>query len=131
MVGIDAISRYNIASMVPHGGQISFAEISERSGLDKGLVRRLLRHAMSMRIFREPEPEMVAHTKISSFLSIPYINAWASFEGRDTWPAATRVSAQHSSSLLSDVAFILTRMICHRSWTRSRNGLVPKNPTKL
>ncbi|CAG9983505.1 unnamed protein product [Clonostachys byssicola] len=91
MVGIDAISRYNIAGMVPHGGQISFAEISERTGMDKGLVRRLMRHAMSMRIFREPEPEMVAHTKISKYLSIPYINAWASFEGRDTWPAATRV----------------------------------------
>lgn len=103
MIGIDAISRYNIAGMVPHGGRISFAEISERSGLDKGLVRRLLRQAMSMRIFEEPEPEMVAHTKVSRFLSIPYINAWASFEGRDTWPAATRVSVQYSSPL-SDVA---------------------------
>ncbi|VUC36746.1 unnamed protein product [Clonostachys rosea] len=91
LVSIDAISRYKLAGMVPPGGQISFTEVSERSGLDKGLVRRLLRHAMSMRIFKEPEPEMVAHTKISSFLSIPHINAWASFEGRDTWPAATRV----------------------------------------
>jgi hypothetical protein len=91
MVGIDAVTRYQIPDMVPATGQITFDEIAEKTGLQKNAVRRILRHAMSMRIFREPEPEVVAHSKISKFLTIPYINAWAQFESRDTWPATTRV----------------------------------------
>ncbi|KAK6957512.1 hypothetical protein Daesc_000299 [Daldinia eschscholtzii] len=90
LVSIDAICRYHIADMIPPGGQISFEDIAEKTGLDKGFVRRLLRHAMSLRILREPESGMVAHTKISKFLTIPYINAWVNFETKDTWPATTR-----------------------------------------
>ncbi|KAI1500603.1 sterigmatocystin 8-O-methyltransferase [Biscogniauxia marginata] len=47
LVSIDAICRFRIADMIPPGGQ---------TGLEEPLVRRLLRHAMAMRIFREPEP---------------------------------------------------------------------------
>ncbi|KAI3393977.1 hypothetical protein diail_3338 [Diaporthe ilicicola] len=92
LVSIDAVSRYGIPAMIPAGGQVSFAEISERTGLEKREVRRLVTNAISMRIFRSPEPEMVAHTKISKFLSIPHINSWVDFESRDTWPATTRIS---------------------------------------
>ena len=72
---------------------MSFDEIAEKTGLEKKNVRRLLRHAMSMRILQEPEPEVVAHTSISKFLTIPTINGWVGFEARDTWPATTRVSS--------------------------------------
>ena len=78
--------------MIPPGGTATFSEVSQKTGLEKNAVRRLLRHAMNMRIFREPEPEVVAHTSISKFLTIPYINGWVGFEARDTWPATTRVS---------------------------------------
>ncbi|TVY62717.1 O-methyltransferase gsfB, partial [Lachnellula suecica] len=91
LVSIDAICRYKIPDMIPTGGQIALTEISEKTGLEKGAVRRLLRHAMAMHILREPEPEIVAHTKISKFLTIPYINGWVNFESRDTWPATTRI----------------------------------------
>jgi hypothetical protein len=93
MVSIDAICRYRIPDMIPPGGQMSFDEISEKTGLEKRAIRRLLRHAMAMRILQEPEPGVVAHTRISKFLTIPYINAWVNFESRDTWPATTRVGA--------------------------------------
>lgn len=83
--------------MIPAGGQISFEEIAEKTGLEKNAVRRLVQHAMTMRILREPEPGVVAHTQVSKFLTIPYINTWAEFESRDTWPGATRVSVQDSS----------------------------------
>lgn len=91
LVSIDAICRYKIPDMIPPGGQISFEEIAEKTGLQKGAVRRLLRHAMAMHILREVEPEMVAHTSISKFLTIPYINGWVNFESKDTWPATTRI----------------------------------------
>ncbi|KAK2591049.1 hypothetical protein QQS21_011263 [Conoideocrella luteorostrata] len=91
LVSIDAICRFHIADMIPPGGQVSFEEIAEQTGLEKSLVRRLLRHAMAMRILREPEPGIVAHTKISKILTIPYINTWVNFESKDTWPATTRI----------------------------------------
>ncbi|RYP50588.1 hypothetical protein DL768_003933 [Monosporascus sp. mg162] len=77
--------------MIPPGGQVSFGEISKKTGLDEPLVRRLLRHAMAMRILKEPEPGLVAHTKISKFLTTPYINAWVSLGAQDGWPASARM----------------------------------------
>lgn len=50
--------------MVPSGGQTSFQEIATKTGLSEVNVRRVLRHAMTMRVFQEPEPGMVAHTKV-------------------------------------------------------------------
>ncbi|KAI1120943.1 sterigmatocystin 8-O-methyltransferase [Nemania abortiva] len=91
VIGIDSIVRFKILDMIPFGSKVSFEDIAEKTKLDKGLVRRLLRYAITMRILSEPEPEMVAHTKISKFLAIPYITTWANFESRDTWPAIPRV----------------------------------------
>lgn len=48
-----------------------------------------------MRIFEEPKPGILAHTKISKFLTNPDMNAWAIFEARDTVPAAARVGIYH------------------------------------
>lgn len=70
--------------MIPAGGKISFDEISPKTGLEKYAVRRLVRHAIIMRIFDEPEPEVITHSKMSKFLTIPYINGWVQFEARDT-----------------------------------------------
>lgn len=84
--------------MIPPGRQVSFQEVAQKTGLEKEAVRRLLRHAMAMRILKEPEPETVAHTSISKFLTIPYINGWVNFESRDTWPATTRVKIPGSAA---------------------------------
>ncbi|ETS76489.1 hypothetical protein PFICI_11876 [Pestalotiopsis fici W106-1] len=91
VVSIDSIVRFKILDMIPSGGRVSFEEIAEKTNLDKGLVRRLLRNAISMRILTEPESDMVAHTKTSKFLAIPYISSWATFESHDTWPAIAKV----------------------------------------
>lgn len=80
--------------MIPAGGKISFADIAEKTGLEKREVRRIVGNAVSMHILQIPEPEMVAHTKVSKFLTIPYINSWVGFESKDTWPGSTRVSVQ-------------------------------------
>ncbi|KAI1361281.1 sterigmatocystin 8-O-methyltransferase [Xylaria arbuscula] len=91
MVSIDAICRFHIADHVPAGGQVSFGEIAEETNLDEALVRRLVRHAMSMHILREPSPGMVAHAKISKYFTRPYVNEWLSFGAREGWPAAARM----------------------------------------
>ncbi|KAI1204466.1 sterigmatocystin 8-O-methyltransferase [Annulohypoxylon truncatum] len=92
LVSIDTVCRLGILDMVPAGGKLSFAEVAEKTGLSHAEVRRVLRHVMAMRILQEPEPEMVAHTKVSKFMSLPHIQAWVQFEGKDTWPACARVA---------------------------------------
>ncbi|KAH9997808.1 sterigmatocystin 8-O-methyltransferase [Xylariaceae sp. FL0662B] len=91
MISLDAVCRFHIADMIPPGGQVSFGDISKQTGLDESLVRRLIRYAMAMRIFKEPEPGMVAHTKVSKFLTIPYANAWLSHGAQEAWPASARM----------------------------------------
>ncbi|KAK0712212.1 sterigmatocystin 8-O-methyltransferase [Apiosordaria backusii] len=90
-VCMQAIARYGIANMVPPGGRASFDDIGRQSGLGEQMVRRLLRHAMTMRIFREPEPGMVSHTQASKMLSSPQMTAWMRIGTGDMWPAATKL----------------------------------------
>lgn len=47
---------------------MSYAEISRAVGLDETNARRLIRHAMTNRIFREPRDGFVAHTAASRVL---------------------------------------------------------------
>jgi hypothetical protein len=91
MVCLQTISRHNIAAVVPAGGQASFSEIAAKTGLSTSMVRRILRHAMTLRIFREPKPGMVAHTQTSRWLASPATNAWMSTASEEMWPAAVKV----------------------------------------
>ncbi|THV44382.1 hypothetical protein BGAL_0657g00010 [Botrytis galanthina] len=86
-----AITRYSIATMVPAGGRISFADIAKQTPLTEQMVTRLLRHAMTMRIFYEPEPGFVAHTKASKILTDPVTNDWLGAGTEEMWPASTKV----------------------------------------
>ncbi|KAK4172414.1 6-hydroxytryprostatin B O-methyltransferase [Triangularia setosa] len=90
-VCMQAIARYGIANIVPPGGQSSFKEIGKQSGLGEQMVRRLLRHAMTMRIFCEPEPGVVAHTQASRMLASPQMRAWMTIGTGEMWPAATKL----------------------------------------
>lgn len=118
--------------MIPPGGQISFQDIADKTGLEKREVRRLVTNATSMRIMKTTEPEMVAHTKVSKFMTIPYIKSWIEFEGKDTWPAATKVSVQEClASWRKECWSELTQTRCGRLQTRFRNGQTPKKPARL
>ncbi|EAT77356.1 hypothetical protein SNOG_15131 [Parastagonospora nodorum SN15] len=60
-----AISEFKIADLVPLRGQISCDDIATQTPITSEMTARLLRYAMTMRIFREPEPGMVVHTAVS------------------------------------------------------------------
>lgn len=66
---LQAINDYNIAQCIPLDGTATYAEISEKSGLDLDKCRRILRYAMTNQVFCEPTPEHVAHTAISALIS--------------------------------------------------------------
>lgn len=78
--------------MVPPGGKVSFVDIAKQTPLTEQMVGRILRHAMTMCIFHEPEPGMVAHTKASKILADPVINNWLRVGTEEMWPASAKVS---------------------------------------
>lgn len=76
MVSLQIIARSKIANIVPARGQVAFEDIAQQTGLSDTMTKRLLRHAMTMHIFREPVPGMVAHTTASKALQVDHLNAW-------------------------------------------------------
>ncbi|KAK4642918.1 hypothetical protein QC761_401620 [Podospora bellae-mahoneyi] len=93
MVCLQFITRFSVADMVPAGGQISFGDVAAKvPGLTESIVGRLLRHAMTMHVFHEPQPGMVAHTKASKALQTnPVLNAWLRNGTHEMWPAAVKM----------------------------------------
>lgn len=53
---------------MPVDGDVSYTEIAAQTGLDETNAKRLIRHAMTNRIFTEPRPGYVAHTAASRVL---------------------------------------------------------------
>jgi hypothetical protein len=78
--------------MVPPGGLVSYADIAKQTPLTEQMVTRILRQAMTLRIFCEPEKGMVGHTKASKILIDPVTNDWLGAGSEELWPAATKVS---------------------------------------
>ncbi|GAP91479.2 putative sterigmatocystin 8-O-methyltransferase [Rosellinia necatrix] len=90
-VCLQAIAEFKIADLVPLNGQIKFCDIASQTPMTEDMTARLLRHAMIMRVFREPEPGMVAHTTASRTLSHSAANDWLRSGTREMWPAATKM----------------------------------------
>ncbi|KAK7917835.1 hypothetical protein PG985_011443 [Apiospora marii] len=92
MVSLHAISRFKIAEKAPtDGGQISFADLAKQIGVPERLMQRLLRQAITMRVFREPREGFVAHTQASKALVKPDMAHWLASGTEDMWPAATKM----------------------------------------
>lgn len=89
---MQAIATFKVADMVPANGRVSFVDIAKATPMTEQMTARLLRHAMTMRIFCEPEPGMVAHTAASKILRHSAANDWLQAGTEEMWPAATKVS---------------------------------------
>ncbi|KAI0394506.1 sterigmatocystin 8-O-methyltransferase [Xylariaceae sp. FL0594] len=90
-VCLQAITRFKIAGMVPANGQVSYASIAAKTCMSETMTRRIIQYAMMLRVFREPEPGMVAHTKASRVLANHQMNDWLSSGAEDGWPSASRM----------------------------------------
>ncbi|ETS77607.1 hypothetical protein PFICI_09669 [Pestalotiopsis fici W106-1] len=91
MVSLHAISHFGIAGLVPVGGQTTVKSISESIGLGEDIVRRILQHAISMRIFSQPEPSVIAHTKVLRFLVAQENRDWLRLQAEEMWPPAVKM----------------------------------------
>jgi hypothetical protein len=80
------------AKLVPIDGEISFAELEEKTPLDRINLTRSMRHAMTNNIFRESKPGYVAHTSLSRLLAEDAaLQDWIGFNSEDIFPAAANV----------------------------------------
>ena len=71
---------------------MSFAELSEVSGLSESHTKRILRHAMTLRIFKEHRKGFVSHTAASELLARDELmREWLGMVTEEMWPAATKV----------------------------------------
>ncbi|CAG8957889.1 hypothetical protein HYFRA_00000229 [Hymenoscyphus fraxineus] len=91
-LSLQAINHYKIAKAFPIHETATYAEIAEKVGLDEVNVRRFMRHAMTNRIFREVNSDVVAHTAASRVLAEDdAMGDWVGFTTDDIFPAASKV----------------------------------------
>ncbi|KAI9873469.1 MAG: hypothetical protein M1830_000374 [Pleopsidium flavum] len=91
LISMQAISRFKIASSFPFHEEASFAQISKACGLNEPDLRRILRHAMTKHIFREPRKGVVVHTAASRLLAEDtQILDWVGASTDELWQAASQ-----------------------------------------
>ncbi|KAI2642063.1 S-adenosyl-L-methionine-dependent methyltransferase [Xylaria nigripes] len=91
LISQQAITRYRIAHSFPVGQEASFADIASATGLEQGVVRPLIRHAIVKDIFCEPRPGIVAHNAVSRLLAEDQvIHDWVGASTDDLWQAAAQ-----------------------------------------
>lgn len=106
------IQQFNIAKLVPvGGGTTTFAVLAEQCGLPEADVRRLLRHAMTIRVFDEPHEDEVVHTRASMLIRDEGIHGWIGSTCQNMWPGATRVSPPFASNDPSTIMMLILRIM--------------------
>lgn len=68
---LSVLNEFDFFSTVPLGGSITYGEIAHQTTLPESMVRRILRHAMTMKFFEEKPPGSgrVAHTSPTAFMA--------------------------------------------------------------
>lgn len=88
---MQAIGRFNIARSIPIHEEVSYAEIAKRCGVNELDVRRILRHAVTLRLFKEPKRGVVAHTAASRMIAgDQQMAGWVAATSDELWQAATQ-----------------------------------------
>ncbi|KAI1444514.1 S-adenosyl-L-methionine-dependent methyltransferase [Annulohypoxylon stygium] len=86
-----AITRFGLAQKLPVGGETTFAEMAASSGLTENHVRKLVRFAVSQRIFSEPRPGVIVHSAASRLLAEDTgVHDFVATSSNELWPAASQ-----------------------------------------
>lgn len=82
----------NIAAAIPLDCAVTFEEVAAATGVDEDHSKRMLRHAMTNRLFCEPEPGKVAHTASSALLvRSQALNDWVGYTTEESFPVSAKV----------------------------------------
>lgn len=82
---------FDIAKHVPLDGEASYADIAQATGQDETNIRRLIRHAITNRVFCEPREGFVAHTAASAvFAKDQQMVDWSGLNSEEFFGAASK-----------------------------------------
>ncbi|KAK5163528.1 hypothetical protein LTR04_002473 [Oleoguttula sp. CCFEE 6159] len=89
------IYHFKVAEAFRSDEEVTFSELARRTGAPESELKRLLRHAMTNRIFREPRKNHVVHTAASHLLASDLVLAsWIGLHCEDLFtPCAKTVDA--------------------------------------
>ncbi|KAI1429717.1 S-adenosyl-L-methionine-dependent methyltransferase [Xylaria sp. FL1777] len=86
-----AVTRFGLARNLPVDGEQTFAEMATKAGLSETSVRKLVRFAVTQRIFEEPTQGVVAHSAVSRLLAEdPGVHDYVATCTDDLWQAAAQ-----------------------------------------
>lgn len=89
---LGALYHWDIFNIVPPSGSISYSDIAHKKGLSMDKTERIIKYAMTSKIFYEPEPGMVAHTANSiAPAKNAQLNAWLGIGRGESDPAMLRL----------------------------------------
>ena len=93
MVSRHVIDRFQIPQSIPVDGNRTYEELAAITKVPTKTLRRVLRHSMAQRVFCEPQPGIVAHTKASKVLAEDEITRdYFATICEHIWPAVTRLA---------------------------------------
>ena len=91
---LEPIYRFNIAGRVPLDAPegISYAELAQQINVDQAVLTRVLRGAITHRIFLEPTPGMIAHSAASRLIATQAdVRDWIGFATQEVLPLSHRL----------------------------------------
>jgi hypothetical protein len=86
------LSKFDIAQALGVDECVSYAELGKRCGLLESETRRLVRGAIALRFFDEPEADKVRHNAASLALATPAAAAWVKSTLRNSAPSAMKLA---------------------------------------
>lgn len=86
-----AATRFGLARNLPVGSETTFAEMAASAGLAESDVRKLVRLAVTQKIFEEPRPGVITHSAASRLLAEdPGVHDFVATCADDLWQAAAQ-----------------------------------------
>lgn len=85
------MTRFDLARNLPVGSKTTFDEMATSSGLPESTLRKLVRYAVTQRIFEEPEPGVITHSAASRLLAEnPGVHDFVATCTGELWQAAAQ-----------------------------------------
>jgi hypothetical protein len=88
---LTTLNQFDFWNAVPLGGSATYAEIANKTSVPEGLVRRLLKYAMTIRVFAPASlgSDSVVHTSLSAvYVKQPALNGWLVHNFEEVRPAS-------------------------------------------
>lgn len=92
---IDVLNQFDFWGAVPLGGSASYSEIATKVNLPESLVRRILRYAITNRLFANaPDiPDRIIHTSLSAApAKNPLLQSWLRHHLQEARPGAVHLA---------------------------------------